>query len=58
MSQVTIAQFAEVVKIPADRLLEQLANAGVTKNSIEDIISDEEKRNLLGFFAPIAWHRK
>ncbi|MBT3196466.1 MAG: translation initiation factor IF-2, partial [Gammaproteobacteria bacterium] len=49
MSQVTIAQFAEVVKIPADRLLEQLANAGVTKNSIEDIISDEEKRNLLGF---------
>ncbi len=49
MSQVTIAQFAEVVKIPADRLLEQLASAGVTKNSIEDEISEEEKMKLLGF---------
>jgi translation initiation factor IF-2 len=49
MSQVTIAQFAEVVKIPADRLLEQLANAGVSKNSVEDQISEEEKMKLLGF---------
>ncbi len=49
MSKVTIVQFAEVVKIPADRLLEQLANAGVTKSSIEDEISDDEKMKLLGF---------
>lgn len=49
MSQVTIAQFAEVVKIPADRLLEQLASAGVTKNSIEDEISEKEKMKLLSF---------
>lgn len=49
MSQVTIAQFAEVVKIPADRLLEQLANAGVEKGTIEDQISEEEKMKLLAF---------
>ena len=49
MSKVTIAQFAEVVKIPADRLLEQLANAGVSKSSIDDEISDDEKMKLLGF---------
>ncbi len=49
MSQVTIAQFAEVVKIPADRLLEQLATAGISKSSVDDEISDSEKMKLLGF---------
>ncbi len=49
MSQVTIAQFAEVVKIPAERLLEQLASAGVAKSSIEDGITEEEKMKLLSF---------
>ncbi len=49
MSQVTIEQFAEVVKIPADRLLEQLSNAGVAKSSIEDEITEQEKMKLLSF---------
>lgn len=49
MSQVTISQFAEVVKIPADRLLEQLATAGISKSSVDDEISDDEKMKLLGF---------
>ena len=49
MSQVTIAQFAEVVKIPADRLLEQLANAGVSKSNVDDVIADDEKMKLLDF---------
>ena len=41
MSKVTIAQFAEVVGTPADRLLEQLASAGVDKQAITDEISEE-----------------
>jgi len=49
MSKVTIAQFAEVVGTPADRLLEQLASAGVDKQAITDEISEEEKMKLLGF---------
>ena len=49
MSEVTISQFAEVVKIPAERLLEQLASAGVNKSNVTDTISEEEKMKLLGY---------
>ncbi len=49
MSDVTVAQFAEIVKIPVDRLLEQLAKAGVEKSSAEDPVTEGEKRKLLEF---------
>ncbi|MBT3348231.1 MAG: translation initiation factor IF-2 [Thiotrichales bacterium] len=49
MSEVTITQFAEVVKIPADRLLGQLAKAGIDKSSVDDVITESEKMNLLSF---------
>ncbi len=47
MSEVTVAQLAKVVGIPADRLMEQLADAGIQAKDAEDTISDEEKSKLL-----------
>ncbi len=47
MSEVTVAQLANVVGIPANLLMEQLANAGIQAKSPEDRISDEEKAKLL-----------
>ncbi|MEJ2452902.1 MAG: translation initiation factor IF-2 [Candidatus Thiodiazotropha sp.] len=47
MSEVTVAQLAKVVGIPADRLMEQLADAGIQARDPEDTISDEEKSKLL-----------
>ncbi len=47
MSEVTIAQFADVLKVPVDRLIAQLAQAGITVLGPEDRISDEAKMELL-----------
>ncbi|MEO5342775.1 MAG: translation initiation factor IF-2 [Gammaproteobacteria bacterium SHHR-1] len=47
MSEVTVKQLAEDVHIPVDRLLSQLAEAGVQKGSAEDVISEDEKLKLL-----------
>ncbi len=47
MSEVTVTQLAKVVGIPADRLMEQLADAGIQAKDPEDKISDEEKSKLL-----------
>ncbi|MGD8236249.1 MAG: translation initiation factor IF-2 [Chromatiales bacterium] len=49
MSEVTVAQLANDVRIPVDRLLNQLAEAGITKESGDDVISEKEKRDLLTF---------
>ncbi|MCG6936394.1 MAG: translation initiation factor IF-2 [Proteobacteria bacterium] len=49
MADVTVKQFAEVVGIPVDRLLEQLKEAGVTVDDVDASISDNEKMELLGF---------
>lgn len=49
MADVTVKQFAEVVGIPVDRLLEQLKEAGVAVNDADASISDDEKMELLGF---------
>jgi translation initiation factor IF-2 len=49
MSEVTVTQLAKVVGIPADRLMEQLADAGVQAKHPEDTISDAEKTKLLEF---------
>jgi translation initiation factor IF-2 len=49
MSEVTVAQLANDVRIPVDRLLHQLAEAGITKESGDDVISEKEKRDLLTF---------
>ncbi|HTW37679.1 MAG TPA: translation initiation factor IF-2 [Steroidobacteraceae bacterium] len=47
MADVTVSQFAEVLKVPVDRLLVQLDQAGIKVDGPEDRISDEAKLELL-----------
>ena len=47
MADVTVAQFAEVLKVPVDRLLQQLDQAGIKVDSAEDMISEDAKLELL-----------
>lgn len=47
MSSVTVAQFAEVLKVPVERLLSQLDEAGVTVEGADAVISEEAKMDLL-----------
>jgi len=47
MSDVTIAQFADVLKIPVEKLLTQLDEAGIGARGADDVISDDAKRELL-----------
>jgi translation initiation factor IF-2 len=47
MADVTVAQFADVLKVPVDRLLVQLEQAGITVSGPEDMINDEAKMELL-----------
>jgi translation initiation factor IF-2 len=47
MADVTVSQFAEVLKVPVDRLLVQLDQAGIKVAGPEDRISDEAKLELL-----------
>ncbi len=47
MSDITVSQLAADVGIPVERLLEQLAQAGVDKSSGDDPISTKEKLDLL-----------
>src|SRR5215831_11274821 len=47
MADVTVTQFAEVLKVPVDRLLAQLDEAGIKVSGAEATISDEAKMELL-----------
>jgi len=47
MSGVTVAQFAETLKVSVERLLVQLEEAGVAVGGADDIISDDAKMELL-----------
>ncbi len=47
MADVTISQFADVLKVSVDRLIAQLDQAGITVSSPEDMISEEAKLELL-----------
>ncbi len=47
MTDVTVKQFATVVGIPADRLLEQFAEAGITVAGMEATITEKQKMDLL-----------
>ena len=47
MSNKTVRQLAEVVKIPLERLLEQLKEAGLSASAPDDVISEDEKMQLL-----------
>ncbi len=47
MSEVTVSQFAEVLKVPVDKLLTQLDEAGIKVGGANAIISEEAKMELL-----------
>lgn len=49
MSQVSIKQFAETLKLSVDKLLSQLENAGVSGKKEADFLSDDEKMTLLNY---------
>ena len=49
MADVTVAQFAEVLKVPVEKLLSQLDEAGIKVSSSEDKISDDAKLELLTY---------
>ncbi|MBM4192566.1 MAG: translation initiation factor IF-2 [Gammaproteobacteria bacterium] len=47
MADVTVAQFAEVLKVPVEKLTSQLAQAGIEVGGPNDCISDDAKLILL-----------
>lgn len=47
MSEKTVQELAEMVKIPLDRFLEQLKEAGVSASSPDDLINEDERVKLL-----------
>jgi len=47
MSDKTVRQLAEIVKIPLERLLEQLKEAGLSARVPDDVINEDEKMQLL-----------
>ena len=49
MAEVTVKQLAETLKIPEDKLIEQLSNAGVAKDSANALVTEAEKTRLLDF---------
>jgi translation initiation factor IF-2 len=49
MSDVTVAQFAEQLKVPVDRLISQLDRAGISVVGADDIVSEDAKMELLTF---------
>ena len=49
MTNITVADFANELKRPADALLEQLQAAGVPKRSASDALTDSDKQQLLSY---------
>ncbi len=49
MADVTVAQFAEVLKVPVEKLLTQLDEAGIHVSGADAAISDDAKMELLTF---------
>ena len=47
MSDKTVKELAEMVKIPLDRFLEQLKEAGISASSPDDLIDEDERVRLL-----------
>ena len=44
MTKVTVKQLAESVKVPVDRLVKQMQEAGLKHNSDADLVSEDEKQ--------------
>ena len=53
MTDNTVKEFSKIVGLPVARLIDQLELAGVNKKKEDDLISDEEKMQLLDYFRNI-----
>lgn len=49
MSTITIKAFAQQIGIESERVVKQLGDAGVAGKTVDDSLTDEEKRQLLDF---------
>ena len=49
VTQLTVAEFASSLKMPAEALLEHLKKAGIAKNSAGDSLTEQDKSRLLDF---------
>jgi len=49
MSDVTVAQFSEVLKVPVEKLLKQFEEAGIRVGGADAMITDDQKGELLSF---------
>ncbi|MFM1782492.1 MAG: translation initiation factor [Pseudomonadota bacterium] len=49
MSEVTVGSLAKIVGLPVDKLLKQLADAGMEFSGPDQVVSSTEKIKLLGF---------
>ena len=49
MAEVTVSELAKSVGTSEDRLLKQMAEAGLSHTSADAVVSDEEKQTLLAF---------
>jgi translation initiation factor IF-2 len=49
MAEVTVSQLAEVVGASVDRLLKQMAEAGLPQSAPDETVTDEEKQKLLAY---------
>ena len=47
MSEVTVSEFAQTLKVPVDRLIVQLGEAGIEVSGGDDLISEDAKLELL-----------
>ena len=47
MADVTVKQLSDTVRVPVDRLLKQMQDAGLTHSKEDDLVSDEQKGQLL-----------
>ena len=47
MSQITVKSFAEQIDVGVDKLIQQLADAGIGEKQSDDQLTDAEKRVLL-----------
>ncbi len=49
MAQMNVTQFATELGLPAATLLDQLRSAGVNKNTSEDLLTEQDKSQLLDY---------
>jgi translation initiation factor IF-2 len=49
MTDITVKDFSKTIGLPVARLIDQLELAGVEKKKENDLISDEEKMQLLDY---------